>query len=108
MSAPSRKPRAVPDGEPDPNPDRIELIEIDGMSYTVPRVVRANLLIKYMLLRKNYGVDSALLTIIDDLAGPALVPALIGHDALTLDELTDVFDTVRTLLTDREVKAKGN
>ena len=113
-NTPARKARTVRPIEPKPEPapevtqDRVELVAIDGVSYTVPAKVPPNLVVKYLWLRKTYDIDYALVQIIEDLAGPALMVALMRKTDLTYDELNSVFDGVRDLIAGRVVAAAGN
>lgn len=113
MAAPARKPRTrttSPDPSPagDADPDRVALVEIDGVTYTAPRRPPANLLVKYMWLTKQFGLDHALIQLLEDLAGPQVLLALMGEEDLTYEDLAKVLATVRELMTGRVEVAAGN
>jgi hypothetical protein len=100
----ARKPRVTPvepvDQPGDPESEatpagRMRLFTVDGVDYTIPRKPPANQVIKYLWQTKQFGHDHAIIQLLEDLAGRPAVLALMGHEDLTYEELSDVLATVR-------------
>ena len=91
----------VPDTAPvpstpvvEPPADRIELFEINGKKYYVPKRPGANVALKYMRDIRAHGREAAMYGLLEAMVGKEGMDALADYEDLTEEEFEQVLDAV--------------
>lgn len=91
--------------------EQVELFSIDGVSYTIPNKVRANITLKMMRMIRTDGEMAASAWLVEELVGEEGFNALCDYDDLTDEQFEQVLKAARLIAlgeTEEDEKAGGS
>lgn len=72
--------------------DRVPLFRIDGVEYTIPKKVKANVQLKYLRSLKEEGELAATYVMLEALLGREGYEALMNYENLTEEDFKTIVD----------------
>ena len=74
--------------------ERIPIFEIDSVEYTIPKVVDAAAVLRYLDAAAERGFEAAVADLLRELVGDEGYEALVNFEGLEPEQLSEVFDMV--------------
>jgi hypothetical protein len=81
-----------------PEPERVELFQIDGKPYYVTARPKINMALRYMHIARVQGTDMAIDYMLGQLLGEESYEALMGFDDLTMEQFQQIITIASTIM----------
>ncbi|WP_018502982.1 hypothetical protein [Parafrankia discariae] len=91
----------------DTEPARVEIFRLGGVVYSVPALVRVNVLLRAAYLAQAQGDGPAEAWMMRELLGEEAHEALLGYASLTADQYTDICVRVQNIAAGRAEPDEG-
>ena len=85
-------------GKSDKPKEMVDLFEIDGTIYQIPKTPKANIALKYLKNVREHGDDYAAGVMLEDLLGKDGYEALMNYDELDMQDLQAVIMAAQEVL----------
>jgi len=91
-----------------PEVERVELFRIDGVTYSIPKVIEARRLLGFMQEMRASGTEAATVGLLIDCIGQQGYNKLLGLKTLRTADLKAIFDVVSTAAMGSMEELTGN